>query len=84
MTTRTLITCMAYVYPGSAWCGWIPHTIDTDIGISLPTYSNPFDKNIRVSGLNMGFADGSARWVPLNDLGAIRDVDFVYYDRTAK
>ncbi len=84
MTTRTLITCMAYVYPGSAWPGWIPHTIDTETGTTVPALGNPFDKKIRIAGLNMGFVDGSARWVPQADFGAIRDVDFVYYDRTAK
>ncbi|MBP7274692.1 MAG: type II secretion system protein [Kiritimatiellae bacterium] len=83
MTTRTLITCMAYTSPHSAWPGWMPHAIANETGVSVPSNKGPF-KDVEVVGLNMGFVDGSARWVLWDDLGAIRDVDWCYYDRTAK
>lgn len=83
MTTRTLITCMAYTSPNPWWCGWMPHGLDEETGVAVPSYMGPF-KDVAVAGLNMGFVDGSARWVPWKDLGAIRDIDWCYYDRTAK
>lgn len=34
----------------------------------------------------MGYVDGSAQWVPFENWGAIydSDVDWIYYDATAK
>ena len=78
-TSPTLITCMAYVSPTTAWGSWTPHAYGTEVGCELPRGQGPF--SYPFPGLNMGYTDGSARWVDYENLGAIRDVDWLYYDK---
>lgn len=76
-TSRTLATCGGW----SSWSysGFIPHQSRRDGGLRLARPSGPWGFT-EFSGLNSCYTDGSARWVPYEDLAVIEDVDWIYYD----
>ncbi|MDB5298003.1 MAG: hypothetical protein JWO31_3986 [Phycisphaerales bacterium] len=82
-TTRTLLTC--YMFTSSAYSATLPHIKGAYTGIFLPKSTQPFEKTKNVEGIAMAYTDGSARFVPEADLGAVASYagTWTFYDRQA-
>ena len=91
-TSRTMVTCRARM-SASGWGSWMTHVLPSD-GVSncdTGPGPGPFSdsasypvKFSQMSGINMGYIDGSARWVDPNLMGAFNSdhVAWYYYDTT--
>ncbi len=74
-TNQTIATCSHAFVNGVSWSSWFPHVngsnnkLDgSDVRIQIPlTRLNRLAKDLRPDGVNMGYIDGSARWVDMDD-----------------
>jgi prepilin-type N-terminal cleavage/methylation domain-containing protein len=87
-TSTTLLTCPAYA--GTNY-GWMPHYTSSDgFRDGGAITSGPNDsKTLLMQGINIGYTDGSARWVPRRQLWSLWEgnwgapyKNFVYFDKT--
>jgi prepilin-type N-terminal cleavage/methylation domain-containing protein len=87
-TSRTLVTCPAYA--GTNY-GWMPHYTASDgFRDGGAITSGPNDpKTLQMQGINIGYTDGSARWVPRKQLWSMWEgnwgapyKNFIYFDKT--
>jgi prepilin-type N-terminal cleavage/methylation domain-containing protein len=84
-TSRTLLTCYSYLSP-NYYNGIIPHQINGGGIAKTVSATNAYQfisADKKYAGLCMAYTDGSARFVPAGDMGAVVGASYYYYDTTA-
>jgi prepilin-type N-terminal cleavage/methylation domain-containing protein len=80
-TTRTLFTCFSYM--STAYGGLIPHQVNGNGIASTVNAPSPYRYMKLIDGMCMAYIDGSARYVPQGDIGAVAAGSWYFYDKTA-
>ena len=80
-TNRTLFTCLNSFSKGGG--GTVPHWTKGYAAGKLSTLPNPYSILNPIDGMSMSYTDGSARYVPRQELGVVSGTYWWYYDKTA-
>jgi hypothetical protein len=80
-TTRTLFTCFSYM--SGAYGGIVPHQVNGNALAATVNAPGPYRFIALMAGMSMAYTDGSARFVPPGDMGAVADGSWYFYDTKA-
>jgi prepilin-type N-terminal cleavage/methylation domain-containing protein len=85
-TTRTLFTCFSFMSP--SFGGIIPHQVHGNGIAKTVNATSPYEFMSQIDGMCVAYTDGSARYAPGTDLGAIRSGgpgnSWYFYDKNAQ
>jgi prepilin-type N-terminal cleavage/methylation domain-containing protein len=80
-TSRTLFTCLHSF--GKTSGGTVPHMSKGYAAGNIYSLPNPYTALGPIDGMSMSYTDGSARFVPKQELGVISGSYWWYYDKAA-